>query len=810
MSQLYAPDGQPLPLPDEQVQDAVVRSQGGFLKGTKVPVLSPDGVPGEIPAEEAPEAFRTGYTYAPKDVAEAKLQAAHGTGIEQLKTAGEGLARGASFGASDWAETRLLGVKPEDIKARQEANPVTSTVSEIGGAVLPMIASEVLSGGAATPGVAANVARIAGAAPLAVAKLGAGVETAASGALNVAGRTGLTRAIAAAAARGAGAAFEGGLYGAGHVVSEAALGNPDLNAEHALSQVGIAALTGGTVGAGLSLAGSALKAIPWSKYLPIPKGTTPEEIEEFAGQRAFKAARPTLTQTKTANAKMGGVAQLGDDWWNEGIVSKGSTAESSLDAATGKVDEYADKIGQFYNKLDHDTNGVAVYPTGFFDDLRKAVIEPMKANPMLRKAVGRVSDDVASYEAKFEGKKWLSFNDLWTMRKEIDGAINWNIQSDANYNGALTHLRNAVQDATMDAADTAGKALVGPADTATSDALKELNRKFASMLFAKDLFAARVAKEQTFNTFSLTDWLAAIGGVAAEGPFGAAAGLANKFLLRERGNQLAAAGAYGLAALQRAVQANQAAIGDAVQAFLGPGGVRRAVTPAAVDVLLHTSFDDNTSADDRVDGYDRQIRQIRELNTNPNTLVERLGSSTEDLLGAAPQTVAALQSKTQQAVAFLASKAPPPPATIDGQRVGPPTDTEMARWARYVRAVQDPLTVLQDMASGRLSEEGLETLRTVYPQLYGELSKRLTLAVTERLAEGQPVSYPQRQALSRFLGAPVDGATAPGMTRVWQQAYAREQAQENAAKPKPQPPRGGRGGRNLITMETPTQRLENR
>jgi len=55
------------------------------------------------------------------------------TPAEQAKTIAEGLASGATLGGSKVAETKLLGVKPEDILGREEANPWESGLANVAG-----------------------------------------------------------------------------------------------------------------------------------------------------------------------------------------------------------------------------------------------------------------------------------------------------------------------------------------------------------------------------------------------------------------------------------------------------------------------------------------------------------------------------------------------------------------------------------------------------------------------------------------------------------------------------------------------------
>lgn len=138
-------------------------------------------------------------------------QALYG-GVGQQAIAGlEGLARGASLGTSDLAETRLLGIPAEDIKAREEQNPGTA------------IGTNML-GGAGLIGLTGGLA-----APAEAGLLGAGASGLAAKAL----------------AYGA----EGAVFGAGNTVSDYALGDPNLNAQKVLSNVGMGALLGAGIGA---------------------------------------------------------------------------------------------------------------------------------------------------------------------------------------------------------------------------------------------------------------------------------------------------------------------------------------------------------------------------------------------------------------------------------------------------------------------------------------------------------------------------------------------------------------------------------
>lgn len=239
-------------IPHDQVQSAIASGKYSFPAGQDVPVVSPDGVHGTVPAEKAPDALRSGYQYATPDMVSAQAdQEKYGTTGQQILTGLEGAAQGIAGPLAPLAE-RGLGVNPEDIRKRAEVNPITHGVSEAGGFGL----------GAFT---GASEASLLGHAGEAVAG--------AAGFLGEGANVG-TRLAAGAAKM----ATEMGLYQAGDEASKAILDAPN-SVGQAAANIGLSTLLGGVAGIPLTGLGIAAKA-----------GLNSQVLRDFSDRMAFRGS----------------------------------------------------------------------------------------------------------------------------------------------------------------------------------------------------------------------------------------------------------------------------------------------------------------------------------------------------------------------------------------------------------------------------------------------------------------------------------------------------------------------------------------
>lgn len=201
--------------------------------------------------------------------------------------------------------------------------------------------------------------------------------------------------------------------------------------------------------------------------------------------------------------------------------------------------------------------------------------------------------------------------------------------------------------------------------------------------------------------------------------------------------------------------------------------------------------------------FEASVKHVQEMVANPDKLAERIAQTMgEDMGSAAPNVSAAFSAAVVRGAQFLADKAPvgmsPPPDVLTPQFEKPIySDAEMRQWTRYAAAVNDPSTILESMARGRVSPEEVEVMREVYPQLYAATQTRIMSSVAGLKVQ---MLRPQRLQLSILFGVPADSNMTQSMLAALQQA----------APPAQEAPRGGKlnpGTRTLTLTSSASQQI---
>lgn len=231
----------------------------------EIAVRLPDGTAGTVPASQADQLPAGTKALSDAEVAAERKRIDSdkkygGTG-GQVAAVGLGAARGASLGLSDWLAANVGAA--DYVTGVREANPIASTVGEVGG----LVGIAAATGGAGAAAEAGLAARLGG------------------GALARVGAAGLR------------AGAEGFVQGVGSAIGESALNNTDLTAEAAIAN-------GLKVGAVNALGGAALKGIGEGySALRAPKPTA--QAYETLAAGAYRTPAPGVGQALREEVEAG-------------------------------------------------------------------------------------------------------------------------------------------------------------------------------------------------------------------------------------------------------------------------------------------------------------------------------------------------------------------------------------------------------------------------------------------------------------------------------------------------------------------------
>lgn len=139
----------------------------------------------------------------------------------------------------------------------------------------------------------------------------------------------------------------------------------------------------------------------------------------------------------------------------------------------------------------------------------------------------------------------------------------------------------------------------------------------------------------------------------------------------------------------------------------------------------------------------------------------------------------------------------------------PPDKQKERDYDKAVELAIKPLNILRDVKNGTLTPDNLKHANAMYPDVMHHLRMELTKRVLQAQLDGEKPSYKKRQAMSLFLGAPLDTSLAPQAVMTAQAVFAgKAQAQT------PQPAKNKRGTSSLTNMgdkyQTPDQSREAR
>lgn len=298
--------GAPVPLPADKAEEAFRSGQLNVRDGATVHVRMPDGSVVAQDASKLGEALDAGAKLvSPLQARQSELEGRYGATAGTIAAGLAGVARTATFGASDWVAGQDKSSR-EVLAFLKSEHGIASGLGEAGGLLLTA------GGAAAEEGVAGLLGKTVG------------------------GR------LAGQAVRGL---VEGAQLGHTEAVSEASLGDPKLTAEKYFASLGENALYGAGLGAVGGLIGEGASAAKSAMGEKIAKmlGRTPsaESVEKVA-EKTFGYAPEGLGRLFT---KMSSLASgESEESINEALAARHINIDAEKNGATRALTEHVNTL----------------------------------------------------------------------------------------------------------------------------------------------------------------------------------------------------------------------------------------------------------------------------------------------------------------------------------------------------------------------------------------------------------------------------------------------------------------------------------
>lgn len=748
-------------VPDDAADIAIASGEFVVPVEGRVPITSttPDARVGTVPIESAPARVGQGLA-VPSEEAAKQAFFEQEYGDRQGAAGGYGVLRGLSLGLSDAILPALDIASEEELRQTQAQNPGASLGGEIVGAV----------GGALIGGTPAGLASRAG------ARAGEAVG----------GRV-LGSAVAGA--------VEGGLYGAGQGVTKVSLAEDPMSAEAAIAEIGSSALLGGVIG-GVIGGGAGL----FDEALQVGK----------------RAAGRAAGELDDAASKVDDVAQLADDAI-PAVPRPGDKARAALDS----LDTPGVKPGQLaddavrqaapedFGKFRTDYEQLDQYSAQMLRRAERkqyAADEGVQAAAAELRAARQGSNDLIparrSYEVEAGGAQGRKAPYDW---EKVDDAALGGIHARPDFEAtlgaheeALAKLKTAFGDKfepfkvtrlPAKAAAPADDAVVAAAQGGGLPGLKSLDELPPEAAKAvKDTVAAKAAEGFGMKDLAAGvagDWIldTLTGGAAGIG--GMLGGVIGRRLLGRltRGSFGALKGSVresAAAATAKAAKVAETVLGKASKA------TSRAA-PLAVLAGARFFEGEDSKPKNLQEAYKARSREIAMAQANPEGTRQRIHDSLAGFWAADPHLADKMEKLANDRVAFLASKMPKNPGVgslLTKDRYAP-SDQDVARWARYVEAAENPMSVLDSLADGTMTREGVETLQTLYPAMYSAVKLQI-LQQAPQLEAALP--YDREVMLSAFMGVPVNSLMKPQSIAMLQSTFAPTEEEQPPPPAKPVSP----------------------
>ncbi len=741
-------------VPLSQSEQAAASGNFAFSKTQRIPVVKPDGEVVHIPYHELGIAKEQGYRL-PDTEEYLNYAADKVAGDQELKTFGENALSALTFGGSTLAETKALGVDPQAIAARDIANPVASGLGTTVGVVGPLLTT-------------GGISNVVGAGVKGAAKLGAATEKyiAKEGAKLGIRSAAVNSMLTKIAPRIAGSAIEAVPYTLGATLDEAALGSTDITGENFLATIGTGALIGGGIGGALGaleatipVVSKAFKPVKDKLASYVDKEKSAVELFGVTPNAAYKVeeTRPGFWKQSVKDLNEMGL-KVSDS--TEDLAHKLAIEKEAIGKRIGEIYEASPSVeaASMYNKLADvsDSNAESLLVKGQVDPKFKNEYQRLKS----------LANDYRDNANKFQtsGEK-LTSQEIRDLRAKIDPTINWNNPEPKIIQQNDKDLRNAFKTVLGESADK-----VNPA---VGKELRDLSEKYSRYIKYTDLLDKKLIKE---GGISFSDMLLG-GAFYAANPDDPTAAFSMAALAKYARSDVRRKMVV-LGKLEAANLAVNKTVNGAINSFFKPvANLTVPVTSALTSYDLARNSE-GKKPKDKVAAF-RNIRDnLVAFQTNPDQASNKANRRTMPIYTHAPDTAGFIEAKALTGLSFLAAKLPKRASAAGSITLFKddyvPSTMELAKYERYVKAVERPLDTIKELERGTLTREHVEALKAVYPNIY----KQLQLEAVDKIQKNpEKITYNKRIQLGILLDLPTDTSLIPENVMALQANFQTEPSQ---------------------------------
>jgi len=733
-------------------------------------------------------------------------------GDSAIRTAAEAGVSSLTFGISDQIIAKWGGDEARKaLRERRERNEGAATIGEIGGIAAPLLlsgGSSLLARGAAKASLGLKGAAGVGEAVEQLTVKGLNKLISESGKKQAAKQV-LKKGIA----KGSGSAVEGTFFGVGELIEENALGRADMNAENLIAYGGEGALWGGVIGAGLGTSGVALG-------------------------KAAEIVSPVLKNNKVVDFTVKKVKNFKDEFWNPvynawGLSGKKHTAivdlmeknpkvadhlpnviggilrkNGNMGALTSRkklysdtvkfIDDTGEKIGNTIHEIQFKYgDNIYMFPTkaqlaknivGKLDDLKRSrgLVDvegiPKKTDDAVSE-LRKIDDLQEKYMEDFFDQRPLGAAELQKEKVEFFKRSNWSYTGDklpitASINRTLGEaFKDELYKSSHKISPSLGKKLrteLLDYQTAT---------KFISG-FGKKIDASPEGDWSQVKDLFLTMFLA--GSVDLLGPASMALML-KAYAKSDLKNKMAI-----LSSIEKANIKVEKKVKKSLEDYFNLKSISEGVVPITTGLLTDSPlakpmdvYTDNYSKDSitypKKPKTDMQAivniaKNIDDVKADPK-LLQSIAANI-NFQASAPETFQQSQSILVKSIAFLDSKLPAHLFTVDAnpffKKHYDVSEQEIYKFKKYLRAIEKPMSILDDLQRGTLSKESVEAVKYVYPNLYDKIHSTVYDELAKKGREDKP-EYKQRLQLNILMDIPTDSALVPEAIAKHQMLYKEAQ-----------------------------------